>query len=33
VLDIATEFAKALVFDIADGRGVVRSVGGKRQGL
>ncbi len=32
-LDIGTEFAKALVFDIADGRGVVRGVGRKRQGL
>jgi cell division protein FtsA len=33
-LDIGTEFAKALVFDIDDdGRGVVRGVGRKRQGL
>ena len=33
-LDIGTEFAKALVFDIEDGgRGVVRGVGRKRQGL
>ncbi len=33
-LDIGTEFAKALVFDIRDdGRGVVRGVGRKRQGL
>ncbi len=33
-LDIGTEFAKALVFDIdASGRGVVRGVGRKRQGL
>ena len=33
-LDIGTEFAKALVFDIGeDGRGTVRGVGRKRQGL
>jgi cell division protein FtsA len=32
-LDIGTEFAKALVFDIADGHGVVKGVGRKRQGL
>ncbi len=32
-LDIGTEFAKALVFDVEDGRGVVRGVGRKRQGL
>ena len=32
-LDIGTEFAKALVFEIADGRGVVQGVGRKRQGL
>ncbi len=33
-LDIGTEFAKALVFDIQDGgRGMVRGVGRKRQGL
>ena len=33
-LDIGTEFAKALVFDIdEDGRGIVRGVGRKRQGL
>jgi cell division protein FtsA len=33
-LDIGTEFAKALVFDIDDaGRGTVRGVGRKRQGL
>jgi cell division protein FtsA len=33
-LDIGTEFAKALVFEIEDGgRGVVRGVGRKRQGL
>src|SRR3990170_6847750 len=33
-LDIGTEFAKALVFDIEDGgKGVVRGVGRKRQGL
>ncbi len=33
-LDIGTEFAKALVFDIdPDGRGTVRGVGRKRQGL
>jgi len=32
-LDIGTEFAKALVFDIEDGRGTVRGVGRKRQGL
>src|SRR5215217_2654533 len=33
-LDIGTEFAKALVFDIGDdGKGTVRGVGRKRQGL
>jgi len=33
-LDIGTEFAKALVFEIEDGgRGIVRGVGRKRQGL
>ncbi|HEY6012926.1 MAG TPA: hypothetical protein VIU37_02935, partial [Candidatus Limnocylindrales bacterium] len=32
-LDVGTEFAKALVFDIEDGKGVVRGVGRKRQGL
>lgn len=33
-LDIGTEFAKALVFEIEDGgKGVVRGVGRKRQGL
>jgi len=33
-LDIGTEFAKALVFEISeDGRGTVRGVGRKRQGL
>lgn len=33
-LDIGTEFAKALVFEIgADGQGVVRGVGRRRQGL
>ena len=32
-LDIGTEFAKALVFDIRDGRGIVQGVGRKRQGL
>src|SRR5215510_6552818 len=33
-LDIGTEFAKALVFEIdEDGRGTVRGVGRKRQGL
>jgi cell division protein FtsA len=33
-LDVGTEFAKALVFEIDDaGRGVVRGVGRKRQGL
>ena len=33
-LDVGTEFAKALVFDIdADGLGTVRGVGRKRQGL
>jgi cell division protein FtsA len=33
-LDVGTEFAKALVFDIADaGHGTVRGVGRKRQGL
>ncbi len=33
-LDVGTEFAKALVFEIEpDGRGIVRGVGRKRQGL
>ena len=32
-LDIGTEFAKALVFEIEDGKGTVRGVGRKRQGL
>ena len=32
-LDVGTEFAKALVFEIDDGIGVVRGVGRKRQGL
>src|SRR4051795_11735952 len=33
-LDVGTEFAKALVFEIDDtGRGTVRGVGRKRQGL
>ena len=33
-LDVGTEFAKALVFEIdAEGRGTVRGVGRKRQGL
>ncbi len=32
-LDIGTEFAKALVFEIDGGRGVVKGVGRKRQGL
>ena len=33
-LDIGTEYAKALVFETAeDGRGTVRGVGRKRQGL
>ena len=32
-LDVGTEFAKALVFEIEDGVGVVRGVGRKRQGL
>ena len=32
-LDVGTEFAKALVFDIEDGKGTVRGVGRKRQGL
>jgi cell division protein FtsA len=32
-LDVGTEFAKALVFEIEDGRGVVKGVGRKRQGL
>jgi cell division protein FtsA len=32
-LDIGTEFAKALVFDIDGDRGIVRGVGRKRQGL
>jgi cell division protein FtsA len=32
-LDVGTEFAKALVFEIQDGRGIVQGVGRKRQGL
>jgi cell division protein FtsA len=32
-LDVGTEFAKALVFEIEDGRGIVKGVGRKRQGL
>jgi cell division protein FtsA len=32
-LDVGTEFAKALVFQIEDGKGVVKGVGRKRQGL
>src|SRR5215207_11667652 len=32
-LDIGTEFAKALVFEIDGNRGVVKGVGRKRQGL
>jgi cell division protein FtsA len=32
-LDVGTEFAKALVFQIENGKGVVRGVGRKRQGL
>src|SRR5690348_6521011 len=32
-LDVGTEFAKALVFEIEEGRGVVKGVGRKRQGL
>ncbi len=32
-LDVGTEFAKALVFEIEGGRGIVRGVGRKRQGL
>ena len=32
-LDIGTEFAKALVFEIEDGKGIVQGVGRKRQGL
>jgi cell division protein FtsA len=32
-LDVGTEFAKALVFEIEDGRGFVKGVGRKRQGL
>jgi cell division protein FtsA len=32
-LDVGTEFAKALVFEIEGGRGVVKGVGRKRQGL
>ena len=32
-LDIGTEFAKALVFEIEGGRGLVQGVGRKRQGL
>jgi cell division protein FtsA len=32
-LDVGTEFAKALVFEIQDGKAVVQGVGRKRQGL
>jgi len=32
-LDVGTEFAKALVFEIAGGKAVVKGVGRKRQGL
>jgi cell division protein FtsA len=32
-LDVGTEFAKALVFQIDDGKGIVKGVGRKRQGL
>jgi cell division protein FtsA len=32
-LDVGTEFAKALVFEIEGGVGIVRGVGRKRQGL
>ncbi len=32
-LDVGTEFAKALVFEIEDGKGAVKGVGRKRQGL
>ena len=32
-LDVGTEFAKALVFDIDGGKGIVKGVGRKRQGL
>jgi cell division protein FtsA len=32
-LDVGTEFAKALVFEIRDGKAVVQGVGKKRQGL
>ncbi|HET9852377.1 MAG TPA: cell division FtsA domain-containing protein [Candidatus Limnocylindrales bacterium] len=32
-LDVGTEFAKALVFEIQDGKGLVKGVGRKRQGL
>lgn len=32
-LDVGTEFAKALVFEIDGGKGVVKGVGRKRQGL
>src|SRR6185503_2514471 len=32
-LDVGTEFAKALVFEIDGGTGIVRGVGRKRQGL
>ena len=32
-LDVGTEFAKALVFQIEAGRGIVKGVGRKRQGL
>jgi cell division protein FtsA len=32
-LDVGTEFAKALVFDIDNGKGMVKGVGRKRQGL
>lgn len=32
-LDVGTEFAKALVFEIKDGKAIVQGVGRKRQGL
>ena len=32
-LDVGTEFAKALVFEIRDGKAIVQGVGKKRQGL
>jgi cell division protein FtsA len=32
-LDVGTEFAKALVFEIDSGKGIVKGVGRKRQGL